>query len=39
MIPDRKTGQCESFEERVKRLSKEGFPRKELLKKMGRSEK
>ena len=29
----------ESFEERVKRFKKEGFPRKELLKKMGRFEK
>ena len=39
MEPDQKTGQCERFRTRVKRLSEEGFPRKELLKKMGRSEK
>ena len=39
MVNHQWTQQTESFEERVERFSKEGFPRKKLLKKMGRSEK
>jgi len=38
MVNHQWTKQTESFEDMAKRLSKEEFPRKELLKKMGRSE-